>query len=76
MALEAKRQKITKDKHKVSHFYFYFCPKLEFRTYLVCFHIFSYKFKVQRTPTELALPVLEPVHHVFPPNRQNEDGSL
>ena len=25
--------------------------------YLVCFHIFSYKFKVQRTPTEFELPV-------------------
>ena len=30
---------------------------MEFRTYFVYFHTFSYKFKVQRTPTEFGLPV-------------------
>ena len=47
----------TQIKHKVRHFYFYFCPKLECRTYFVYFHTFSYKFKVQRTPTEFGPPV-------------------
>ena len=61
MALEAKRQLITKHKHKVSHFYLYFCPKLEFRTYIVHFHTFSYKFTVQRTPTVFGLPVLRQI---------------
>ena len=30
---------------------------MEFRTYFVYFHTFSYKFKVQRTPTEFELSV-------------------
>ena len=30
---------------------------MEFRTYFVYFHTFSYKFKVQRTPTEFGLSV-------------------
>ena len=46
-----------KHKHNVSHFYFYFCQKMEFWTNFVYFHIFSYKFKVQRTPTAFGLPV-------------------
>ena len=29
-----------------------------FKTYFVYFHTFSYKFKVQRTPTEFGLPVI------------------
>lgn len=33
-------------KHKVSHFYFCFCQKVERGTYFVYFHTFSYKFKV------------------------------
>ena len=57
MALETKRQKITKHKDEVSHFYFYFCQKWNFKTYFVYFHTFSYKFKVLRTPTEFGLPV-------------------
>ena len=57
MVLEAKRQEITKHIHNVSHFYFYLCQKMEFRTYFVYFHTFSYKFKVQRTPTEFGLSV-------------------
>ena len=44
--------KITKQKHSVSYFYFYFCQKMELRTYFVYFRTFSYKFKVKRTPTE------------------------
>ena len=53
-------------KHKVSHFYFYFCRKMKFRTYFVYFQPFSSKFKVQRTPTEFGLPVGEcvRVNHV------------
>ena len=47
--------KKVKQKHKVSHFYFYFCQKI--RTYFVHFHTFSYIFKVQRTPTEFGPPV-------------------
>ena len=36
---------------------------MEFRTYFVYFHTFSYKFKVQRTPTEFGLPVfLQEIH--------------
>ena len=35
--------------------------KMEFRTYFVYFHTFSYKFKVQRAPTEFGLPVDEPI---------------
>ena len=35
----------------------FFVEKMEFRTYFVHFHTFSYKFKVQRTHTELGLPV-------------------
>ena len=31
----------------MSHFYFYFCQKVEFRTYLVYSHTSCYKFKVQ-----------------------------
>ena len=62
MAPEAKRQQKNNnkenEKHKVSHFYCYFCQKLEFRTYFVYFHTFSNKFKVQRTPTEFGLPVV------------------
>lgn len=30
---------------------------MEFRTYFVYFHTFSYKFKVQQTPSEFGLPV-------------------
>ena len=30
---------------------------MEFRTYFVYFHTFSYKFKAQRTPKEFGLPV-------------------
>ena len=67
MALEAKRQQITKHKHNASHFYFYFCPKLEFKTYFVYFHTFSYKFKVQRTPTEFRLPVALPTCAILIP---------
>ena len=44
---------------KVSHFYFYFCPKLGFRMYFVYFHTFSYKFKVQRAPREFGLHVIK-----------------
>ena len=44
-------------KHKVSHFYFYFCQKVECRTYFVYFHTFSYKIEVLRTPTESGQPV-------------------
>ena len=36
----------------------FFVEKIEFRTYFVYFYTFSYKFKVQRTHTELGLPVL------------------
>ena len=43
----------TKQKHKVSHFYFYFCPKMEFRTYFVYFQTFSYKFKSNELPQSL-----------------------
>ena len=32
---------------------------MEFRTYFVYFHTFSYKFKVQRTPTAFGLPVIK-----------------
>ena len=47
MALEAKRQMITKQKHNMSHFYSYFCKIMEFRRYFVYFHTFSSnKFKV------------------------------
>ena len=35
----------------------FFVKKMEFRTYFVYFYTFSYKFKVQRTHTELGLPV-------------------
>ena len=36
---------------------------MKFRTYFVYFHTFSYKFKVQRTPTEFGLPVfLQEIH--------------
>ena len=59
----------NKHKHKVSHFYFYLCTKLEFKTYFktyfVYFHTFSCKFKVQRTPTEFGLPVLGLSLHIF-----------
>ena len=48
---------LTKQKHKVSHSHFYFCQKMEFRTYFVYCHTFSYKFKVQQTPSEFGLPV-------------------
>ena len=39
MALEAQRETVNnrKHKHKVIHFYFYFGPKLEFKTYFVYF---------------------------------------
>ena len=57
MVLEAKKQEITKQKWKVSRFYIYFLKKMEFRTYFIHFHTFSYKFKVQRTPTEFGPPV-------------------
>ena len=50
--------KITRHKHKASHFYFQFCRKMEVRTYFVYFHTFPQKFKVQRTPTEFGLPVI------------------
>ena len=32
---------------------------MEFMTYFVYFHTFSYKFKVQRTPTASGLPVIK-----------------
>ena len=35
----------------------FFVEKMEFGTYFVYFYTFSYKFKVQRTHTELGLPV-------------------
>ena len=57
MVLEAKKQEITTQKCKVSRFYIYFLKKMEFRTYFKHFHTFSYKFKVQRTPTEFGPPV-------------------
>ena len=41
----------------MSRFYNYFSQKMEFRTYFINFHALSYKFKVQRTPTEFAPPV-------------------
>ena len=56
--MDSRGEETVKHKHKVSHFYFYFCPKLEFRTYFVYFQTFPYKFKVQRTPTEFGLPVV------------------
>ena len=37
MAQETKRH-LTKQQRTVSHFYFYFCQKMEFRTYFVYFH--------------------------------------
>ena len=37
MAQGTKRH-LTKQQRKVSHFYFYFCQKMEFRTYFVYFH--------------------------------------
>ena len=43
----------------ISHFYFCFCRKMKFRKYFVHFHTFSWKFKVQRTPTEFGLAVVE-----------------
>ena len=39
ITLEAKKQQITKQKHKLSHFYF--CQKMEFRTYILCIFIHS-----------------------------------
>ena len=54
MALEAKRQQKTKQKHKpVSHFYFYFCQKMEFRTYFAYFHTCSYNSKSNELPQSL-----------------------
>ena len=48
----------AKQKHKVSHFISNFVKKKkEFRTYLVYFHTFFYKFKVQRIPTEYGPPM-------------------
>ena len=41
----------------MSRFYIYFSQKMEFRTYFINFHAFSYKFKVQPTPTEFGPPV-------------------
>ena len=41
MALEVKRQYISNQKHKASHFYHYFCPKMEFRTYFAYFRTLS-----------------------------------
>ena len=40
-----------------SFLYLLFLKKMEFRTYFIHFHTFSYKFKVQRTPTEFGPPV-------------------
>ena len=53
----ANKQLITKQKHyKVSHFYLYFCQKMEFRT---CFVTFPY-IKLQRTrPTESGPPLFK-----------------
>ena len=62
MAPEAKRQqkkKIKKTKTQGKSFLLLFLSKLEFRTYFVYFHTFSYKFKVQRTPTAFGLPVIK-----------------
>ena len=58
MALEAKR---VNNKTQGKSFLFLFLSKMEFRTYFVNFHTFSYKFKVQRTPTEFGLPVVSSV---------------
>ena len=52
MALGAKRQWKTRQKHKVSHFYFYSRQKMEFMMYFVYSHTFSYKFKVQWTNSD------------------------
>ena len=42
MALEAKKQYITKQKHKVCNFHFYFCQTMEsLRMYFAYFHTFS-----------------------------------
>ena len=43
----------TKQKHKVNHFYFYFCQEMEFRTYFVYFQTLSYKFKSNELPQSL-----------------------
>ena len=51
MTQEQKMQWITKQNQQGSHFYLYFCQKIEFRTYFAYFHKFSYKIKVLRTPT-------------------------
>ena len=37
---------------------------MEFRTYFVYFHTFSYKFKVQRTPTEFGLSVFSLIQKI------------
>ena len=39
--------------------------KMEFRTYFVYFHTISYKFKVQRTPTEFGPPVQQKVFQIY-----------
>ena len=52
-------------KTETKSFYFYFCQKKEFRTYFVYFHTFSYKFKVQRTPTEFGPPVQPKVFQIY-----------
>ena len=46
-------------KHKVSNFYFHLCRKMEFRTYFVYFHTFSYNSKSNELPQSLELPVSE-----------------
>ena len=48
----------TQTKSKTFLFLFLSKKKMEFRTYFVYFHTFSYKFKVQRTPTEFGLTVV------------------
>ena len=58
MALGAKRQGKTRQKHKVSHFYFYFRQKMEFMTYFVFFIHSLINLKCsERIPTEFEPPV-------------------
>ena len=57
MALAAKKTVNNKTQTQGKSLHFYFCREMEFRTYFVYFYTFSYKFKVQRTPTEFGLPV-------------------
>ena len=60
MALEAWRQlktKQNKTKTQDKSFLSLLLSKMEFSTYFVYFPTFSYKFKVQQTPSEFGLPV-------------------